>query len=185
MGERKWIGLVGPAGVGKDYTFTEINKIDPLAVRVALADGVRLDIEKVFGMHISALWEKPYSGTIRRLLQWWGTDLRRDQDPEYWIRKAEVRVAEFRSDLDVYPVFTDIRFENEGWMVRRHGGILVRVMASDAVRKQRLGELPPDHASETEQDAIQCDWQIVSERGNEGYEDTLLAILVDSGFTTD
>ncbi len=181
---RKWIGLVGKAGVGKDYTYGELFDIDSRAARIALADGVRRDIEEALtkGVHIEALWEKPYPVEIRRLMQWWGTEFRRGQDIDYWVTKAEARVSEWTVG-GWYPVFTDVRFENEAEMMRRHGGILVRVMASDAVRRERLGgELPPDHASETEQDAIQCDWQIVSEEGNEVYEETLYGILIDSGF---
>lgn len=181
MAKRKWIGLVGRAGVGKDYTCEEIMNIDPLAARIALADGVRLDIEAaLWGQRIAALWDKPYPNEIRRLLQWWGTDLRREQDAEYWVTRAEQQVAKFRPN--VYPVFTDIRFENEAAMIRNHGGILVRVVAHDAIRRKRLGQLPPDHVSETEQDAIVCDWQLMSEEGNAEYRATLVAILMDSGF---
>ena len=183
MTKRKWIGLVGRAGVGKDYTFSQINRIDPQAVRISFADGVRLEIETSLRSELPILWKKPYSDSVRRLLQWWGTDYRRDKNPEYWVEYGErVALGMQAQSAGAYPVFTDVRFQNEADLIRKHNGILVRVVASDATRQVRLGELPPEHASESESDAIQCDWQIVSETFSESYEETLQGILKSAGF---
>ncbi len=181
MTKRKWIGLVGRAGVGKDYTYTQMYRIDPQAVRIAFADGVRLDVEAVLGRSLKVLWEKPYPDEIRRLLQWWGTDLRRAQSPDHWVMVGEKRAALLHG-TGSYPVFTDVRFQNEADLIRKHSGILVRVVASNDVRKRRLGELPPDHASEFESDDIICDYQIVSEAHNGGYARMIQSILTASGF---
>jgi len=167
--------------VGKDYTYREINRIDPQAVRIAFADGVRMEVEKALGTDLGVLYTKPYSDEIRRLLQWWGTDYRREEDPEHWVKVGEDRAALLRG-TGRYPVFTDVRFENEADLIRDYDGLLVRVVATEEVRKERLGELPPEHASESESDGIQCDWQIVSDEDNQHYQKTLMGILTASGF---
>lgn len=148
----KLLGLCGYAGAGKDFIEQRLHGLfDGGTRRVALADGVRFEIEESLGFKrydIKPLWEKPYSPEVRWLLQQWGTEFRRSQDPNYWVEKAvkEIHWAWDKVDL---VVITDVRFENEADMIRDLGGLVVEVCAADDVRLARLGGVAPQsHASE-------------------------------------
>ena len=175
----KWIGLTGRAGAGKDFTFVELQKLLPELKRVSFADGLRHDIEDALEIeHLPALWEKPYSDDIRRLLQWWGTEFRRAQDQDFWVKKAEVFAFRAMSRGQA-PVFTDVRFPNEAEMIRKNGGVIVRITAPLRTRERRLGTLPPEHASEVEMDAIDVDYTHVS-TPNRKYLRSLDNILIEA-----
>lgn len=160
----KIIGFCGKAGAGKDYVAEairqDLDKRDRWGVRVAFADGLKLDIEEAlsgnlmgqgFGApHIDVLWDKPYSDEVRWLLQQWGTELRREQDEDYWARKGMQRADDIykMEGADVI-LFTDVRFDNEARAITEAGGLICMVTADAAIRAERLGgKLPPAHASE-------------------------------------
>jgi hypothetical protein len=75
------------------------------------------------------------------------------------------------------PVFTDVRFPNEADMIRYNEGIIVRVVAPHAERYDRLGMLPPDHASETAMDDYEVDYEIESTEDNPFYHSGIDLIL--------
>lgn len=87
--------------------------------------------------------------TVRRILQWWGTEYRRAQDPDYWT-KAWGRMIE-RLDLDKTLVLVDdVRFMNELNVIRDHGGLIVKI--------ERPGfDGANNHSSETSLDSYR-DW---------------------------
>lgn len=165
-----FIGLAGHAGAGKDYVYEYLRKHSSKEVhRIAFADGVRFEVEATLteGLtftqgdgtffeldELPALWRKPYPTEIRRLLQWWGTELRRSQDPDYWVTRGIERAYEVVNIDETYRrssliVFTDVRFENEAKAIDERGGIVLEVIAREEVRARRLGgALPPAHASE-------------------------------------
>ncbi len=65
--------------------------------------------------------------TVRRILQWWGTEFRRAQDPDYWTKAWERKLATV--DLDTTHVLVDdVRFVNELNVIRKHGGKFVRII---------------------------------------------------------
>lgn len=183
----KWIGLTGRMGAGKDYTFEALRDIaEYLAVwRMSFADGLRYEIQRTLteglpgGPSLPALWEKPYPEAIRRLLQWWGTDFRREQDPNYWVNDGIVRAKEkakmISHSLGV-PVFTDVRFQNEAEAIRAEGGIIVRVTAPYEVRRERLGQHPPNHSSETAMDDFLPDLIVRSAKDDAMYRDDILKL---------
>jgi len=63
----------------------------------------------------------------RQILQWWGAEYRRAQDPDYWIYKTgewmdEVCNAPFYSEhVPQFFVNTSVRFSNEQEWIRGHG----------------------------------------------------------------
>jgi hypothetical protein len=66
----------------------------------------------------------------RQILQWWGTEYRRAQDPDYWIAQAEqwlVRVHEITRYPEHRPqlfVNTSVRFPNEhAWIKELEGNV--------------------------------------------------------------
>lgn len=98
------------------------------------------------------LWiDKP--PIIRRLLQEWGTELRRNEKPDYWIEKwADTTHALRTKGISV--VAPDVRFLNEASMVHQMGGYVLRV--------ERPGLPVGDHASEIEGDTIEYDHVLVN-----------------------
>jgi hypothetical protein len=60
----------------------------------------------------------------RWILQQWGTEYRRGQDPDYWVRQ----VYDFcRANPDRDIAIPDVRFDNEASMVRSLGGAILVV----------------------------------------------------------
>ena len=64
-----------------------------------------------------ALYAKPTPPLIRKLLQWWGTDFRRRQDSDYWLK---AHAQEMYDTFTFYPIHNhkliiidDVRFPNE------------------------------------------------------------------------
>jgi len=84
--------------------------------------------------------------TVRRLLQWWGTEYRRTQDPDYWTKAWGHRVEQY--DLScVHILVDDVRFINELNVIRAHGGLIVKI--------ERPGFLGANsHSSETSLDGF-------------------------------
>jgi hypothetical protein len=149
------LGLAGHAGAGKDHTFEYIRDdlLEAFDVRrIAFADGLKFDIEETLGLlhfDLELIRLKPYSPEIRALLQWWGTELRREQyGDDYWVKKGMEMVEDLWPHSDLI-VVTDVRFANEAKVIRDAGGIVAEVYASPEIRAARLGgDLPPAHASE-------------------------------------
>ena len=64
--------------------------------------------------------------TIRRLLQWWGTEYRRAQDPDYWTKAWDKKLREY--DLStVHVLVDDVRFLNELEIIKENGGVFARI----------------------------------------------------------
>lgn len=160
----KYLGLCGMAGSGKDYTREWLcDNSKHKVIRVAFADGVREEVTEILGIaNPTRLFTKPYRKEVRWLLQQWGTELRRAEDPNHWVdygmAKAErmaseflqrMRVTDTEDKRDLLIVFTDVRFENEAAAITAKGGMVLEVRANVGLRQHRLGgTLPPDHASE-------------------------------------
>lgn len=64
--------------------------------------------------------------TPRLLLQWWGTEYRRAQDPDYWT-KVWGRKVEGLDPERLNLLVDDVRFSNELKVIREHGGLLVKI----------------------------------------------------------
>ncbi len=88
--------------------------------------------------------KKETSVTVRRILQWWGTEYRREQDPDYWTKAWAAKVESY--DLEkTHILVDDIRFMNELETLRAEGGLIVKI-----VRPGFNGA--GNHASETSLD---------------------------------
>ncbi|MBN1957375.1 MAG: hypothetical protein JXQ81_05210 [Desulfuromonadales bacterium] len=65
--------------------------------------------------------------TVRRILQWWGTEYRRAQDPDYWTTAWEQKLREF--DLSsTHILVDDVRFVNELNVIKDNGGYFIRIV---------------------------------------------------------
>jgi hypothetical protein len=134
---------------GLNYWFCTDKDFQRMMFKLLAADGVK---------YPGDWWPSP-----RWVLQRWGTDYRRAQDPEYWIKKAVAfvemwwkREQERQHDADYVPsgglVNCSVRFPNERsfvqqyngevWHIRREGWD--KVMGSDST-KNYVAEagLPP------------------------------------------
>ena len=176
----KLVGLTGRAGAGKSFVAREIMAIEQRSRLVSFAGQLRKEIEGVFGVgHIKRLWDKPTSPEIRALLQWYGTDYRRAEDPDYWVKRAmsEARPLQFDNYL---VVFDDVRFPNEAKAIQETGGIVIRVDTPADTRLQRVGKVP-EHASETAMDDQYVDC-VVSGIGSLAHDKQIREILVEVAY---
>lgn len=64
--------------------------------------------------------------TVRRILQWWGTEYRRAADPDYWT-KAWSRKVEQLDLAHIHVLVDDVRFINELTAIKAHGGLIIKI----------------------------------------------------------
>ena len=65
--------------------------------------------------------------TVRRILQWWGTEYRRAQDPDYWTKAWEKKLREY-DPTQTHIIVDDVRFVNELEVIKNNGGRFVRIL---------------------------------------------------------
>lgn len=140
------LGLAGATGSGKDTIarclvtergFTIHRFSDALKREVATTLSGTLDayVREHFGAGlveregvdalVSRLLHHERTPVTRALLQEWGTDLRRAEDADYWVRHLTATLVD--RNLFVPIAIPDVRFENEARLVRTLRGHLVRV----------------------------------------------------------
>lgn len=74
---------------------------------------------------------------VREVLKFWGNDVRRAQNPDYWVDMAAVYAKEQR-DMDVSCIIPDVRRQNEAGFIKDAGGLLVRLNVSEKEQRRRL-----------------------------------------------
>jgi hypothetical protein len=74
---------------------------------------------------------------VREVLKFWGNDVRRAQNPDYWVDTAAVYVEEQR-DMGVSCVIPDVRRQNEAGFIKDACGLLVRLNVSKEEQRRRL-----------------------------------------------
>lgn len=170
------VGLIGYKQVGKSTAAKHLAKKHGFArhnMKDALVEELKAnmpdlleelafiydrDIEKLFSTKPPAM---------RALMQNYGTEVRRRDDDEYWCQQWQNALPEGNVVVD------DVRFQNEAERVIDEGGILIRIKRSDV-------QTGGNHSSETEQDSIQCDYEIWTEKGEfEPLYDALDDIVAD------
>ena len=115
---------------------------------------------------------------MRRVLQFWGTEVRRAEKDDYWVSKAIANALKFAADgKNLF--YTDGRFPNEITGPQSVGFIVIRLEVSPEVQAERLASrdgLIPDpltlsHPSETALEGYEG-FDLVTD--NEGkFEDTV------------
>lgn len=177
------IGLTGQPGSGKDscaealrrHGYESIAFAD--AVRAEIAQAWRID-QRMLSDRPTKEWPLPalaigmcgdphflhwavYNGhslheprSARWLMQHWGTEYRRGQDPEYWVRIVErwvrTRAGVGRNHL----VVTDVRMANEAALVRGLGGAIFRVHRPELASGLTAATI--GHASEEQARLVQA-----------------------------
>jgi len=150
------IGITGKARAGKDTLADQVLlastywDVGP-ATKYALADAVKQDC-----MTMGLTYDECHTNktsTSRMIMQKYGTEVRRSEDPDYWIKRLFL-TPRFIKDLCRYKhVFiTDVRYLNEAEFIQKCGGIIWKVERPDHLREKiEYGE---DHRSETEMERI-------------------------------
>lgn len=106
--------------------------------------------------------DKLISITYRKLMQMWGTEYRRAQNPAYWCNRAAEKIhrAEGLVFLD------DVRFADEAEMVIKLGGMVVRIDRPGGPRVSN-----PAHESETALDNYEhYHWMILNNGSLDEYK---------------
>lgn len=134
----KLISIMGKKRAGKDTLTKMLQEFHPYK-QVAFADGVwdvllAADpyVDLRVGWRLSQVVRfhtrdeaKMLYPEIRRLLQDLGTDgIRNHIGKDTWVQVAE---AKLDADPDASFILSDLRFPNEADMVRRRGGLLVKI----------------------------------------------------------
>lgn len=97
----------------------------------------------------------PY-GKYRSLLQWWGTEYRRSQDPDYWVKRLAKTIA---GEQPRHAVISDVRFPNEFNWIKSQGGVVVKVV-------RPAYAIPSTHLSECALDTFKFDYTLVNSDEN-------------------
>lgn len=148
------VGLVGLAGSGKDSASVGLRNLG--WKRKAFADKL-----KYFSLLIG--WDGAKDRAGRTFLQELGCSARK-YDSEIWINHAKAGLHSYE-----HYVWTDVRFFNEAQFIHERGGILVRIV--------RPGNVNDGHISETEQENIEVDYEIVNDGSEEELQQKLVQIV--------
>lgn len=86
-----------------------------------------------------SLTAKSRTQSVREALQYWGTNVRRGADPDYWVKKVRQRVYELLdADNKNVIIISDARFPNELDMVKSLCGKIIRLNVSPVTQVRRL-----------------------------------------------
>jgi len=166
------IGITGFKGSGKSvaakylreqHSFLPVNFKDSLIEEIKekfpeVLESIQyfyqtqLNNKAVFKSIDSLFIEKP--PLVRVLMQNYGTEVRRADDPDYWVKRWSDKVHSNDSNV----VTDDVRFLNEADAVREAGGVVIRIVKN--------GQTSTDsHASEVEMNQIEPDFTIYADEG--------------------
>lgn len=102
-------------------------------------------------------------GKHAKLLQWWGTEYRRSQDPDYWVKQWKAAINP-RANI---VIATDMRFRNEAAAVKGVGGFTIQVSRKNADGTPFVDpSRDANHVSETELDNYNYDYQLIVKTGD-------------------
>lgn len=157
----KIFGISGKMGAGKDTVGDLVSERLGNVAKIAYADGLREEIQLIINKYkdieklplymkvereeaekmleilegVDSIYER---GEKQRLaMQYWGTDVRRKRDSNYWINIAMIK-ARYEINKGNFVYITDARFENEVKVIEVMGGKVIRIEVPDEVRVERL-----------------------------------------------
>ena len=168
------IGLSGKKQSGKDTVCSMIqNRYTNLRIpRVAFADALKEEVAKALEIDVEEI--NANKKHFRTILQWWGTEWRRSQDKEYWLKRLQEKVDEHNDEADAV-IVTDCRFPNEADLVMEMGGYVIQVI--------RDTDHSDSHPSETSMDGYAHFYHVIYNMGS--LDDLRIAVanIVDPLFS--
>jgi hypothetical protein len=95
------------------------------------------------------------TGKHRTILQWWGTEYRRNADPYYWVKQMEKTI---KIDNPQFAIISDMRFKNEFYWVKsfKNDGWTIKVTRTNFEDQN----VKADHPSEIDLDGVEFDINI-------------------------
>ena len=164
------IGLTGKKGSGKTTSAKMLDELVPGIVHINFKDamisemkqtlpGLLTEIANHYEMSVDDLFvQKP--PMMRKLMQDYGTTLRRATDENYWTKQLVMKIQEYPAGTHF--VIDDVRFLNEAETVRWLKGTLVRIARET---EPVIGQVD-QHPSETEMETIATDYTIFVQNGD-------------------
>lgn len=114
-------------------------------------------------------------GKHAKLLQWWGTEFRRNLDAEYWVKQWKAALNPKANII----MATDMRFINEAEAVKSVGGFTIQVNRKNADGTPFVDPTrDANHASETQLDGYNYDHEITVKTGETALLDQWATALV-------
>jgi len=162
------IGLVGKLQSGKTSVANIIKEIKPSIVKVSFADLLK---EMVFNAGLCTkeeLWGEK-TAFSRLMLQKIGTEIIRKQVSEnFWVDAMEKEIKLYSN-----VIIDDVRFLNEAEMVKSFDGTLLKITRPDIIREGNEN----NHLSETEQDSIYFNYEIINDGSLNDLKDKSIDLL--------
>jgi len=131
------IGISGKIGTGKSTISETLYRMGKAQAWRDFGDAVKEDCSERFGFPLE--WAYSAEGKervifhsdlplgsmrVRHILQWWGTDVCRKQDPHHWVKKMNSWITVNRPNS---LILGDIRFMEEAEYILHMGGWLFRL----------------------------------------------------------
>lgn len=157
---KKVINVSGKAGAGKDTFANMVQKIleeqGKTVMRISYADYLKYICTKLFA------WDGKKDEKGRTLLQKVGTDIVREQDPDFWVRNVCELAQLFDSFYD-YVICADCRFPNEDEYWQQLGFDTCSVKIIRPKYETTLDKEQLAHSSENSMETYNFDWQIIND----------------------
>jgi len=147
------VGISGKQFSGKTTLANQLaKKTNGRIIRVSFADKLKQTASMLTGIPVASMQEhknkmiKGWNMTLGQFLQWFGTDVCRNQYENVWV---DMSIADLSPDCDY--VFDDVRFKNEAEAISDSGGVIIRVNG-DPSSKREASTRSQEHPSETDLD---------------------------------
>ena len=140
------LGIVGRKSSGKDTVGEYLAAYFLHTTRLAFFDPGKQELAELFGGSVATIEANKANPKMRKMLQYYGTEVCRAEDPNYWIDRLRASYAKVPDNTVVF--VTDCRYLNEAQSILEMGGVLVRVFRPSA------DDIQDGHASETEMSKI-------------------------------
>ncbi len=147
------IGISGKKCSGKTTLAKVIAELKSDTVIINFADALKEEVAEACKVTVEHI--ESNKKDFRTILQWYGTDFRRKQDNEYWLKRWMNKCLKTIPEPKLV-IAADVRFKNEADLIKQIGGIVIRV--------NRVSTVVDNHPSETELDDYPFDL-VISNNG--------------------